>query len=97
MPRKSGLAVQANSNAPTAVDLAREDARKVIEEVIQKDGHPFKRLSALARQTQDESVQRAALSDLLTYVAPRMRALESETTEKPVAVNINFDLSAKDG
>jgi len=96
MPRKSGNAIQANANAPTSTDLQREDARKVIEKVIKRDGHPFDRLSRLAKQTQDESIERAALSDLATYVLPRVRALEAEASEKPVAVNISFDLSAKD-
>lgn len=98
MSRKSQMAKQVLSNTPSEVDVAREETRKVIETVVRADGHPFKRLSKLAKDTLDESVERSALSDLLTYVAPRMRALEGESTEKPVAVNINFDLSAaKDG
>jgi len=96
MPRKSGNAIQANANAPTAVDLDREEARVVIKNVIKRDGHPLDRLSRLAKTTQDEAIARAALSDLATYCAPRGRALEAEASEKPVAVNISFDLSAKD-
>ena len=97
MPRISRIAKQALVARDETQDKALEEARKVIEKVVKSDGHPFERLSALARRTQDEAVERAALSDLNTYVMPRMRALESETAEKPVAVNINFDLSAAHG
>jgi hypothetical protein len=97
MPRKSLLAKHVISNQDEKVDLARQENIAIVEKVIKRDGHPFDRLSKLAVDTQDEAIERAALSDLNTYVLPRMRALETESTEKPVAVNINFDLSAKDG
>lgn len=96
MPRVSSIQKHALAKKSVEEDKKIEEARKVIDAVIKKDGHPFERLSALAARTQDEQVERAALSDLNTYVMPRMRALETEGAEKPVAVNINFDLSAKD-
>jgi len=96
MPRKSLAAKQILTNADTEADIARQKAQDLVQRVIERDGHPFDRLSKLAVDTLDEQVERAALSDLNTYVLPRMRALEVEGTEKAVAVNINFDLSAKD-
>ena len=96
MPRLSPNKKNALATRTTKDDIVAEENREIIAKVIKEDGHPFVRLSRLAKNTVDEQIERAALSDLTTYVLPRMRALETESADKPVAVNINFDLSAKD-
>ena len=91
MPRRKkpvDLAIRTEETAiASAADL------KVMLEMEAKYGHPYVQMQLLAADTEEDSVKKGAIAELLARRIPPLRSLEVESETKPLPVSININLT----
>jgi hypothetical protein len=78
------------------VAIASAADLKVMLDMEEKHGHPYVQMQELAASTEEDSVKKGAIAELLARRIPPLRSLEVESEQKPMPVSININLNRAD-